>query len=248
MHLAILMTNTDESAFAQAHPKDGEKFTALIHGVRPDWTCGVFSVKDGVFPDDLAAFDGIIVTGSPASVHDGEPWIDRLLETLREIVGRNIPLFGACFGHQAIALALGGKVERNPGGWVFGLARADVVDPAPWMEPLGRELAQYGAHIEQVTKLPEGARVLIGSAACPAGGFAIGERVYTTQNHPEMTPGFIAALVEEYAEKLPADVIEKARASLADEADYRDFAETIARFFEQAASPGRASRRRPANP
>jgi GMP synthase-like glutamine amidotransferase len=234
MHLAILMTNTDESAFAQRHPKDGEKFTALIHSVRPDWTCDVFSVKDGVFPDDLSAFDGVIVTGSPASVHDGEPWIDRLLETIRDIVKRQIPLFGACFGHQAIALALGGKVEKNPGGWVFGLTKADVVDPAPWMEPLGEGLAQYGAHIEQVTELPECARVLIGSAACPASGFAIADRVYTTQNHPEMSPDFIAALVEEYAEKLPSGVIEAARASLAEKADYREFAESIARFFEQA--------------
>jgi GMP synthase-like glutamine amidotransferase len=243
VHLAILMTNTDESAFAQAHPKDGEKFTALIHSVRPGWTCEVFSVKDGTFPEDLSSFDGIIVTGSPASVHDGEPWVGKLFEVIRDIVARKIPLFGACFGHQAIALALGGKVETNPGGWVFGLAKADVVDPAPWMTPLGRELAQYGAHIEQVTQPPEGARVLIGSAACPVGGFSIGDKVYTTQNHPEMTPDFIAALVEEYAEKLPADVIGKARDSLSERADYAAFAESIARFFEQAVSP-----RRPADP
>ncbi len=234
MHLAILMTNTDESAFAQAHPKDGEKFAALIHSARPDWRCETYSVKDGVFPDDLAAFDGFIITGSPASVHDGADWIDRLLATIREIVSRKIPLFGACFGHQAIALALGGKVEHNPGGWVFGLTRADVVDPAPWMTPLGPELAQYGAHIEQVTEPPADARILIGSAACPVGGFAIGNSVFTTQNHPEMSSDFVAALIEEYAGKLPKDVVTQARASLSDRADYEDFAETIARFFEQA--------------
>jgi len=234
MHLAILMTNTDESAFAQAHPKDGEKFAALIHAVRPDWTCEVFAVKDGAFPDDFAAFDGVMITGSPASVHENEPWIGRLVGTIREIVANGIPLFGACFGHQAIALALGGKVETNPGGWVFGLTRADVVDPAPWMTPLGPELRQYGAHIEQVTEPPANARVLIGSAACPVGGFAIGDRVYTTQNHPEMAPDFIAALVEEYAQKLPAGIAENARASLSEKADYETFAETIACFFEQA--------------
>ncbi|GAB4361553.1 MAG: glutamine amidotransferase [Oricola sp.] len=236
MQLAILVTNTDESAFAQKHPKDGEKFTALVHSVRPHWSCASFSVKDGVFPESLDAFDGVIVTGSPASVHDDEPWIRQLLDTIREIVDRGIPLFGACFGHQAIALALGGRVARNPGGWVFGLTRADIVGRAPWIEPLGNRLAQYGAHVEQVTEPPEGARVLIGSAACPVGGFAIADRVYTTQNHPEMTPEFIAALVEEYAGKLPADVVERARESLSQEADYREFAESIARFFEQAAA------------
>lgn len=236
MHLAILMTNTDDSAFARAHPKDGEKFAALIHAVRPDWTFDVFPVKDGVFPADLSAFDGVIVTGSPASVHDGDAWIARLLGTIREIVGREIPLFGACFGHQAIAMALGGEVGKNPEGWIFGLTKADVVDAAPWMEPLGETVSQYGAHVEQVTKLPEGARVLIGSSTCPAGGFAIGDRVYTTQNHPEMTPEFIAALVEEYAPKLPEDEAQRARASLAQEADYTEFAESIARFFEQAVS------------
>ncbi len=234
MHLAILMTNTDESAFAQAHPKDGEKFAALINAVRPDWSCDVFSVKDGVFPDDLAAFEGVMVTGSPASVHDDEPWIGRLLDLIREIVATGVPLFGACFGHQAIAMALGGKVETNPGGWIFGLTRADVVDPAPWMTPLGPQLAQYGAHIEQVTEPPAGARILIGSAACPVGGFAIGGRVYTTQNHPEMSADFAAALIEEYAGKLPEEVVGQARASLSARADYEEFAETVARFFEQA--------------
>ena len=234
MHLAILMTNTDESAFAQDHPKDGEKFAELIHAVRPEWSCDVFAVKDGIFPDGLESFDGVMITGSPASVHDDEPWIPRLLEMIREIVATGIPLFGACFGHQAIAMALGGKVETNPGGWVFGLTRADVVDPAPWMTPLGRELAQYGAHIEQVSEPPAGARILIGSAACPVGGFAIGSRVYTTQNHPEMSSDFAAALIEEYAAKLPEDVVTQARASLSATADYETFAETIARFFEQA--------------
>ncbi|MFZ2100417.1 MAG: gamma-glutamyl-gamma-aminobutyrate hydrolase family protein [Oricola sp.] len=237
------MTNTDESAFAQRHPRDGEKFAALIASARPDWTVEVFPVKDGVFPDDLAAFDGFLITGSPASVHDGEPWIDGLLAMIREISGRKMPLFGACFGHQAIALALGGKVEKNPDGWVFGLTQAELVDRAPWTEPLGGTLSQYGAHIEQVTQLPEDARVLIASAACPAGGFAIGDHVFTTQNHPEMTPEFIAALIEELGPKLGEEVIEKARASLDRKADYAVFAESIARFFEHA-----VSRRQPTDP
>lgn len=238
MHLAILMANTDESDFAAAHPRDGAKFTALIHSVRPDWTTRVFSVKDGQFPADLSGFDGAMITGSPASVHDSDPWVADLLALIRRMVAARLPLFGACFGHQAIALALGGQVGPNPGGWVFGRTETRLTDPAPWMSPLPPQAGLYAAHVEQVTALPAGARILTASPECPIGGFALGDHVYTTQYHPEMTPGFIAALIEHLKDDKPAGVIARARASLAEPADTQPFAESIARFFEQAQAQG----------
>lgn len=234
MHLAILMANTDTSAFADAHPKDGAKFTALIQSVRPDWTTQVFAVKDGAFPTDLSGFDGAMITGSPASVHDPDPWIADLLTLIRQMTAARLPLFGACFGHQAIALALGGQVGPNPGGWVFGRFETHITIPAPWMHPLPDTTALYAAHVEQVTAMPEQACALTTSPECPIGGFAIGNHIYTTQYHPEMTPSFIAALIEHLADDKPAEVITRARASLAKPADTQPFAESIARFFEQA--------------
>ena len=234
MHLAILMANTDTSAFADAHPKDGAKFTALIQSVRPNWTTQVFAVKDGEFPTDLTGFDGAMITGSPASVHDPDPWIAELTRLIRQMTAARLPLFGACFGHQAIALALGGQVGPNPGGWVFGRTETRITDPAPWMNTLPTTTALYAAHVEQVTAMPAQARTLTTSPECPIGGFAIGSHVYTTQYHPEMTPGFIAALIEHLADDKPAEVIARARASLAKPADSEPFADSIARFFEQA--------------
>ena len=234
MHLAVLMTNTDESDFANRHPKDGEKFSALIKSVRPDWQTTSFSVKDGTFPDDILSFDGAMITGSPASVLDQEPWVDRLLEEIRAAYAAGLPLFGACFGHQAIALALGGRVEPNPAGWGFGLLEMSVVDRPAWLT-LPDPVLQYGAHIDHVTHMPEGARLLFTSDHCPIAGFAIADKVYTTQNHPEMTPDFIAALVEEYADKLDVDVATTARRSLSRTADTKVFAQSIAEFFEAAA-------------
>lgn len=236
MHLAILMTNTDESAFAQAHPKDGEKFTHLVHLVRPTWQLTSFNVKDGVFPPDISAFDGVIVTGSPASVHDADPWVGRLQDLIRSIYAARIPMFGACYGHQAIAMALGGTVGPNPAGWVFGLTQSTLTEPPEWMAGLPRSFAQYGAHIEAVTHLPERARVLSTSDACTITGFHIGTRVYTTQNHPEMAADFIAALVAEYHDKLPDGVGEAAKASLTHDVDRAPYAQTIARFFEVASA------------
>ena len=58
----------------------------------------------------------------------------------------------------------------------------------------------------------------------------MGASVYTTQNHPEMTPRFIEALVAEYHDKLPEGVGERAKASLCEHADTTAYAESIACF------------------
>ena len=223
MHIAILMANTDESAFAQAHPRDGEKFSGLLRGVRPAWQFSVFSVKDGEFPPEGAVFDGWLITGSPASVNDPQDWTLRLLGLIRQIVAAGQPLFGACFGHQAIAVALGGVVGENPGGWVFGATDTVLED---------EKIRLYAAHKEQVLALPMGAVVLGGNDECPIGSFAIGRGVLTTQYHPEMTPEFMAALVAEYFRKLPKEIAERAKASLAVPADTGAMAVRIVQFFE----------------
>jgi GMP synthase-like glutamine amidotransferase len=232
MQLAVLMTNTDESEFAQRHPKDGEKFADLVHLVRPEWQVTSFSVKDDVFPDDIDAFDGVMITGSPASVHDTDPWVARLLDLIREIYAARIPMFGACYGHQAIALALGGTVEANLAGWVFGVAHSEVCKQVAWMSQLPSPFAQYAAHVEAVTGLPDGAEVVSVSEACAITGFHIENKVFTTQNHPEMSHAFMSALIEEYAPNLPVGVGDAARASMLVKADTQIYAQSIARFFE----------------
>ncbi len=226
MHIALLMANTDESTFAQARPKDGEKWARLLGEQRPDWRLSVFAVKDGVFPDGIAGVDGWIISGSPASVNDPEDWIARLGGLIRQIVAARQPLFGACFGHQAIAVALGGKVGRNPGPFVLGrvLTRYHAE---------GRDLALFAAHGEQVLRLPEAARVLSGNGDCAVGAFAIGDHVLTTQYHPEITPDFMADLILELAGKLPEDVLARAGASLADPVDRAGMAARIVAFLER---------------
>lgn len=234
MRLAILMTNTDESDFAQRFPKDGEKFAALIHAVRPGWDCTSYSVKDGIFPEDLRAFDGIMITGSPASVRQNEPWVSQLLQTIREANSAQIPMFGACFGHQAIALALGGSIGENPNGWSFGLVKTKIVEHAAYMNDLAGIFYQFAAHNEVVDQPPKGARILTTAPGVACNGFAIGTKIYTTQNHPEITREFFVALLDEYASKLPENVLANATQSLTQSDDNLAFANTIAAFFEQA--------------
>lgn len=233
MRIAILITNTDDSAFAQARPDDGVKFTDLIHMARPDWTCVSFWVCKDAFPEDITLFDGVLITGSPASTNDASPWIIRLEHLIREVIACRQPLFGACFGHQLIAKALGAPIVPNPAGWGHGLLTIRRSAQTPWAGPED-ELALYGSHNEQVGDVPIGARVVFAGAGCPIAGFAVGDSVFTVQHHPEMTHEFICDLVENYADKVGPSATEAARMSLNRHADQATFAEEIARFFEHA--------------
>lgn len=228
MRLAILMTNTDESDFAQLHPKDGQKFSELLWRVRPQWQFEVFAVKDSVFPASLD-FDGILITGSPASVHDGADWIAQLEQLVRDTVAQKIPLFGACFGHQVIARALGATVTYNPQGWVLGQITTEFT-------PDNRRVSFYAAHKEQVTTLPAQARVVARTEGCPIAGFAINNHVLTTQYHPEMTKEFVLALLQAFSDEIGKDITAKASRTLAEPPDIDALADWIAVFFETAAS------------
>ncbi|MFM7335211.1 MAG: type 1 glutamine amidotransferase [Tabrizicola sp.] len=233
MHIAVLATNTDDSAFAARHPRDVEKFRMLLHGVRPGWQVTAFDLPKGEFPEGVQGFDGFLIGGSPSSVHDEDAWIERLFAVIREAYAAGKPLAGACFGHQAIAKALGGTVGPNPGPFVLGTALTVVTSPAPWMEPVG-SFRLAAAHGEQVTVLPKGGEVVGVTPGCPAACYRIGGQVFATQYHPEMTPGFLAALVEEFAPHFPAVVGEAAKTSLPLGTEGPRFAEWIARFFEAA--------------
>ncbi|MEM9438391.1 MAG: type 1 glutamine amidotransferase [Pseudomonadota bacterium] len=229
MRIAILMTNTDESGFAQRHPKDGEKFHDLMSLVRPDWEYPVFVVKDGEFPDNLVELDGAIITGSPASVNESAPWMARLEDLVRAFIAAGKPLFGACFGHQIMARALGGDVGDNPQGWVKGAVVAQYADG---------ELPGYASHTEQVLHLPQGAETIAWTDGCPIAGFRVGTLVETTQYHPEMTEEFFIALLDEYGPKLPAEVEADARRSLAIKPRREAWAARIAAFFERVSEAG----------
>jgi len=103
LRVAVLLTNDDTSPFAAHFPNDGQKVVQLLQPLRPDWVFEVMPVKDGVLPSGPQAFDGYVITGSPASVNDDHlPWVGPLLAFIRAVDAARQPLIGLCFGHQAV--------------------------------------------------------------------------------------------------------------------------------------------------
>lgn len=236
MRIAVLLANTDRSDFAARHPDDGAKVAALFGPLRPGWRFETVPVRDGALPSGTASHDGYVVTGSIASVNDPDPWIGGLLGFLRAAIAERRPVAGLCFGQQAVAKALGGTVGPNPAGWQIGAVDATFGaasgSPAPWMQPGRETLRLHAAHSEQVLGLPEGAEVIGAGPDCPVGAMRIGSHVFTTQYHPELSAGFMAALLAELAGKLDAGTLARGGESLAVPAEGPVFGEWLARFFE----------------
>lgn len=229
-HVAIYLTNTDKSDFAANHDTDAVKVIKRLAGVGAAYDYAVFNVTAGEFPADPVGFDAVIITGSPAFVDDPHGWIATLLDHIRKIVAAKTPLVGLCFGHQAVIAAMGGKVGRKD-TWIFGGAEFDVIEQRPWMDPPSDRLKLYAANTAQVTRLPEGFDLLGGSTACPIALTALGDHVFTTQFHPEMSDTFIHDLVEEYVDEI-GDGIAEARASIIDPAQGPLFGLWMRRFIE----------------
>jgi GMP synthase (glutamine-hydrolysing) len=129
--------------------------------------------------------DAFVITGSAASVTERAPWMLRAERLVRAIAEARVPLLGVCFGHQMIAQALGGRVERNPRGREIGTVRLTRVADDPIFVGLPRSFDVNATHVDSVTRLPPGARLLATTALDTASAFAIGDAVRAVQFHPE---------------------------------------------------------------
>jgi GMP synthase-like glutamine amidotransferase len=232
--IAVLDTFEGDLPFLARHPDDGAKVAAGLRAWRPDWQFETWHVSDGHFPPDPASCDGIVITGSPASVNDERGWIARLLGLIRDLHARGVPLVGICFGHQAIAAALGGRVARAPAGLRLGTVTTRVEHHAPWMTPAQPTLTLYSAHEDQVVELPHGAQVLGRDPQCPVGLYAIGQSVFGLQFHPEFGRSFMDDLIDALAPKLGTAAAARARALVQQPVDATLAMRWIAQFFEQA--------------
>jgi GMP synthase-like glutamine amidotransferase len=229
--IAIYLTNTDRSEFAARHESDAVKVVKRLEGAGGRYEFEIFDVTEGNFAEDPTIYDAVILTGSPAYLDDGDAWIDRLCDHIRQMVTANTPLIGLCFGHQAIMAALGGVVERKE-FWIFGGAEFSVNERRDWMDPRADHLKLYAANKAQVTGLPDGFDLLGASPECPFAMTALGDQVFTTQFHPEMDDGFIAALIDEYEGYLGPDVAEASRASIKIPADGALFGKWMRQFID----------------
>lgn len=197
-------------------------FAGLLGGQGFDFVN--YDVVDGQFPDAVTEADGWLITGSKHGAYEDHAWIPPLEMFIRGAFEAGIPLVGICFGHQIVAQALGGKVEKFEGGWSLGRKDYDFG---------GETLALNAWHQDQVVAKPEMAETVASNDFCRHAALVYDNRIFTVQPHPEFTTAFLDRLLTERGDVVPADLAAEARDNLVNPTDATQLAEKIGRFFRE---------------
>jgi GMP synthase-like glutamine amidotransferase len=198
MKLAIIETGRPPGDLEGKFGNYPSMFARLLG---PEFQVESFDVQAGDLPADPAAHGAYLITGSPAGVYDPLPWIAPLMDFIR--TAESSRMVGICFGHQVMAEALGGHVAKSEKGWGAGLHHYSIVRPEPWFDG-ETEVAVPASHQDQVLAQPPNTQVVASSAFTPFAALAWTDRpAISFQFHPEFSPAFAKALIEQRYDIVP---------------------------------------------
>ena len=193
-NLCILQAGPINKDLVQDYPSYDKMFSSFLNKKIQFWNLDVYNIYENIFPENLTIYNAFIITGSAYGVYENHSWIKELFEVIKKIVHLKTPLLGICFGHQAIAQALGGHVIKSSKGWGIGIKE---ITTKKYNCLLGNcnKLSLIFFHQDQVVKLPHDAELIAGNAFCNISSFSIGESVLTLQAHPEFNKDFTLKLL-----------------------------------------------------
>lgn len=234
-YIAILETGIPPAGLDETYGTYADMFQGTL--AQEGRTFRVFKTLHGELPDAVGHLKGVVITGSPSGVYESDPWIQDLIGWLRRL-DRDIPVVGICFGHQIMAQAWGGHVEKSHKGWGVGLHEYEIHDQDVWKQLLGAE-AEHAAiriavtHQDQVVKKPDTAIRLAGSEFTPNGALYYTDRkALSFQCHPEFCEGFACdLLISRRGVRISEELVDKAVETLKGENHRADVLGAISKFL-----------------
>lgn len=191
---------------AEDEAADNEYAAFCTYGhLRPEELHRVRAEAGPLPPIDLDHYSGVIVGGSPFNSSDPpgvktqvQHRVERELSALLdEVVARDFPFLGACYGIATLGVHQGGVIDTTYGEMV-GAVPITLTDQGrddALLADLPPTFDAYVGHKEACSQLPRDAVLLASSPACPVQMFRVGRNMYATQFHPELDlPGLLARI------------------------------------------------------
>lgn len=216
MKLNILLCDEFPDYLPDYIPSYVSMFTKLFDSLGEPMAYTVFRTLEGELPsiktiDNDAVY---LIPGCNLGAYDDIGWIKALIDWTRKAFDKGARLMGVCFGHQLIAQALGGKVEKSSKGWGIGMRESTVVDSEGSIYFADGKLRLLYNHHDQVVKMPMGATLISTSDFCPIESYRIGNQVMCFQGHPEYIPEYERHLLTHFTAGEPLDTCKRAMESL----------------------------------
>ena len=126
MKVGLLQCDDVNELLLPAHGNYPEMFELALRKRLPQMHYRVYQAHRGELPADVHECDVYLTTGSKHGVYEDYDWIRELEGFVRSLWAEEKPLVGVCFGHQLMARAMGGHVQKSERGW--GVAESERPD------------------------------------------------------------------------------------------------------------------------
>jgi len=221
--IGILQTGKVGGDLGEKYGEFPEMFITLLGEETFDYE--IFPVVEGVFPNSPDECDGWIVTGSKHGAYEDHSWIAPLEEFIRQLVASGVPTLGICFGHQIMAQAMGGVVEKHPSGWGIGVQEYKDLET-------GTQARLLAFHQDQVIIAPKGTETTHTSDFCTYAGLRYSKTCFSLQPHPEHIPEFSHdLLMSRRGTIIPEEVTDTALNSIDSDNTHKEYAHRLREFF-----------------
>ncbi len=249
MKIGILQCDSVRSTLSAKYGEYADMIKEAVLRIDDDATFEIYQAYKKELPTAIDECDAYIITGSRDSVFEDFPWIDNLLQFVISLNKEKVKVLGFCFGHQIIAKALGGKVERDDVGWNIGLKKFEVkeqlkvivdealeskinkeekdTDKAKNLFGKNKSFEIIMMSKDKVKELPEKAEVLAFGTTCKYGVLQYENHFLTAQGHPEFSKEFAKALLVVCKKDIPAKRYEKGMATFLEKNTNNDTDDTV---------------------
>lgn len=196
----------------QLRPEDeasDNEYAAFLRagGLTAEQTRRIRMEREGIPPLNLNEFSGVIVGGGPYCVSDKvkppeqQRLEDRLRHLLQEIIDKDYPYLGACYGIGILSHVLGGEVSKEKYSEPVGAVTIELTEKGqkdPLLKDVNPEFRAFGGHKEACQDTVAKAVLLASSETCPVQMIRVKNNVYATQFHPELDSDGLVVRINTY--------------------------------------------------